>query len=78
VDSRAYQNHKRSLIGREEKENRGKRKIMDRLHPFEGVGVEVSGQAASLLAKTVPALQHHSSLRSGSLFMTIFQSSFQC
>jgi len=32
---------------------------IDRLYPLEGGGVEVSGQAASLLAKTVPALQHH-------------------
>ena len=35
-------------------------------------GVEVPGQAASLLAKTAPALQHHSSLRSGSMDMPIF------
>ena len=47
---------------------------MDRLHPpLQGGGGEVPRQAASLLAKTAPALQHHCSLRSESLSMTIFQ-----
>jgi hypothetical protein len=45
---------------------------MDRLHPQKGGGGEVPGQAASLLAKTVPALQHHCSLRSGSMSQAYF------
>ena len=40
-------------------------------YPDRG-GVEVTGQTASLLAKAAPSLQHHSSIGSGSLSMTIF------
>ena len=40
-------------------------------YPDRG-GVEVTGQTASLLAKAAPSLQHHSSIGSWSLSMTIF------
>ena len=40
-------------------------------YPDRG-GVEVTGQTASLLAKAAPSLQHHSSIGSWSLPMTIF------
>ena len=40
-------------------------------YPDRG-GVEVTGQTASLLAKAAPSLQHHSSIGSWRLSMTIF------
>ena len=45
--------------------------VIGRLLPRRG-GVEVTGQTASLLAKAAPSLQHHSSIGSWSLAMTIF------
>ena len=45
--------------------------VMGRLGPRRG-GVEVMGQTASLLAKAVPSLQHHSSIGNESVSRTIF------
>ena len=45
--------------------------VIGRVYPDRG-GVEVTGQTASMLAKAAPSLQHHSSIGSWSLAMTIF------